>query len=236
MIEIFKRKSSYSSSETNNFEKILSKTDIKIIYDNCSYDNFFKKEIVKYYTAILFIWDGKESQNENYLKRIEAVFNIDKNNLDYIDLRYLLKDYYKDLDELYDFDYNSERIQGFFQTCYDDFLKAKSNELKNKGYLTTKKKEDCFNRIRRAVEHERFSSSYDASKWKNKKIVEIINPIVYFDTDFDLSELKDLFSKGDVEGVDKYCSNNKEKLKNTLKHNGDEDFFKMLNIIARTTK
>jgi len=220
-----KENNSHVSSYINGFEKVLSKTDLKIVYDICPNDKFFKENIVKHYTAVISVWDGKKSNNENYLERLKNVYDLDKDNINYISLKYLFGDDYEGLNEIYDLNYNSEMVQSLFETNYQEYISDKGMEYK---------KTEALNTIKRRSENPMFMKYYDSSKWKNKKLVEIIDPIVNFDTDFDLSELKDFLSKGDVNGVSKYCDENKEKIRNTFKHNGDKDFVKNIRIIAST--
>jgi hypothetical protein len=214
-----------SDYSIRNVCEVFAKTNLKLLYNKCVDDEFFKNNIIKYYTAILDIWDGEKYNNENFLERIQNVYNLDKKNVDFINLNYFFNEDYNDLNKTFNFDYNSSNIQLFFEKKY---LKYIDKEIES--YY----QDEALRKIQMKAENKNFIKQFNPSKWNNKELVKIFNPIVDFDTDFDLSELEKLLTDNNVNGVNEYCLNNKDKIRNTFKRDGNSDFVKNIRKIAQT--
>ena len=224
-IEQIKENSKYNNTDYQRaFSHVIAQTDLSLIVDKCPNNDFFKNEIIKYYTSVISVWDGdKKYENLNFIKRLNDIYEIDKSYIDFINLNYLFNAEYENLDDIFDFDYNSEKVQAHFNNLYLKYEKE-TGYSKERELLTIKNRADCKN----------FIKKYDSAKWNNKNLIEIFNPIVNFDTDFDLSELKIALSNGDLETVINYCENNAEKIKNTFKRNHDDPFIKSIKKLNST--
>lgn len=221
--EDFIKETKSDRNRNTRFSEVIAQTDLNLILEACPNDEFFKNEIIKHYTRPISIWNGENFDELDYCERINEVIKIDKENIHFINLTYLFEDKYEHLNDIYDFDYNSIPVQQYFNVLYSKYEKAE-NMFKT-GELS---------KIKRLAETKRFIENYDREKWENKNLIEIFDPIVNFDTNFDINELKSLFSNYDVEGIETYCKNNRERIKNTFKRNPDDPFIKMIKTINST--
>jgi hypothetical protein len=215
----------HDQSNGRSFATVIAQTDLDLIRSKCPDEEFFKTKMIKYYTSILSVWDGKESHNTDYLERLQAVYDIDRDNLQYIHMNYLFDDRYSHLDKVFDFDYNSLGVQNLFEKSYAVYANTTT-----KNY----EKEQALNFIKRKSESKLFLQKYDASKWNNKDLVELLDPLVNFNTDFDLSGLKNILLTGNIDDIMDYCQENKQDMQNVFKHNPDDDFVKCVIKIAAT--
>jgi ribosomal protein S15P/S13E len=218
-------KNTYDRSKSRNFQRVITQMDLSLILDSCPDDKFFKENIVKHYTSILYDWDGKNSNNTKYLERIKSVFDLDPKNLQYINLNYLFEKKYSHLDEIFNFDYNSISVQKLFNSRHEIYTNDKENDYNKEKAITD---------IKRMAEYSIFLKKYDASKWNNKELVELLDPIVNFNTNFDLSDLKAALLTENIERVTEYCNENRKDIHNVFKHKPDNEFMKSIIKIAET--
>lgn len=223
-IIIKKTRESYNSSsldqEYNIFISVLLKVDFDLIKD-CFSNPENKAEIINIYTKNIFYYTKKETFNLEYKKRLNNVINLDKSNIDHVNNIYLFNKKYEDLDNEFDFNYNSIKIQNIFK---EKIKKLKEHKIDDFSYKSINKE------IRELTLNKNFKRKFDKKLW-DKEIVDYLAPFLNFNINFDLSTLKSLFLEGSVEELESYLNKNKEEIRHSLRLNKEDTFIKKLSLI-----